>query len=92
MKKIRKRQTNLEKIAGHWHLELLILINKEKRINFSSLKKKAKPISAKVLAEKLKNLRRAKLARRWVINKRPLKVEYRPTRKGKELAEALAKI
>lgn len=92
MKKVRKRLTNLEKIAGHWHLELIIAIYKEKKINFSMLKKKAKPITSKVLSEKLKNLRSAKLVRRWVINKHPLQVEYKVTRKGRELAEALTKI
>jgi DNA-binding HxlR family transcriptional regulator len=77
-------QKFLNQLGGKWNLVILWHLNNEKT-GFNDLKKVIGPISAKVLSEKLKNLKKNKLINKKIINTNPPHVRYELTKKGQSL-------
>ncbi len=77
-------QNFLDKFGGKWNLVILWHLTEEKT-GFNDLKKTIGPISAKVLSEKLKDLKKNKLITRKTLGGNPPHVKYSLTKKGKSL-------
>ncbi len=77
-------QTFLNQLGGKWSLVIIWHLN-EVEIGFNELKKAIGPISAKVLSEKLKELRKDKLITRKTLGGNPPHVKYQLTKKGESL-------
>lgn len=75
-----------EKMSDKWSLFILKFLNQNKFKHFNGLKREIKNISAKVLAQKLKNLERDGFITRHIINNKPIRVEYRLTSLGEDFA------
>jgi DNA-binding HxlR family transcriptional regulator len=75
-------ERTLAVVKDHWSLEILRdLLEKEPR-RFNELKRSLAPISAKVLAERLRDLQRAGLVMKKVYAQVPVRVDYSLTEKG----------
>ena len=72
----------LSKISGKWKLKLLYLIGYSETIRYGELKRKADPISHKMLSEQLKELAEDGLIIRTEYPQIPPKVEYSLSEKG----------
>lgn len=77
-------QTFLSKLGGKWNLVIIWHISEDKT-GFNEIKKSIGPISAKVLSEKLKELRKNKLITRKTLSGNPPHVKYQLTKKGESL-------
>ncbi len=77
-------QKFLNQLGGKWSLVILWHLTEEKT-GFNDLKKTIGPISAKVLSEKLKDLKKNKLITRKTLSGNPPRVRYELTKKGKSL-------
>lgn len=77
-------QVFCNQLGGKWNLVILWHLTEEKT-GFNDLKKTIGPISAKVLSEKLKNLKENKLITRKTIKGNPPHVKYELTKKGQSL-------
>lgn len=77
-------QKFLNELGGKWNLVILWHLTEEKT-GFNDLKKIIGPISAKVLSEKLKNLKKNKLITRKTLRGNPPHVKYELTKKGQSL-------
>lgn len=77
-------QKFLEQLGGKWNLVILWHLTEEKT-GFNDLKKTIGPISAKVLSEKLKELKKDKLITRKTLAGNPPHVKYALTKKGQTL-------
>lgn len=77
-------QVFLNELGGKWSLVILWHLTEEKT-GFNDLKNTIGPISAKVLSEKLKELKKAKLITRKTLGGNPPHVKYGLTKKGKSL-------
>jgi DNA-binding HxlR family transcriptional regulator len=73
-------------VFGKWSLEILVLLYSLKKLGFEQISRALRPISRRVLSQKLKSLERGGLVRRTVVSRRPLRVEYSLTEKGLVLA------
>jgi DNA-binding HxlR family transcriptional regulator len=71
-------------LGGKWNLVILWHLTKE-QTGFNDLKKTIGPISAKVLSEKLKSLKKNKLITRKTLRGNPPHVKYELTKKGQSL-------
>lgn len=74
--------SGMSQISGKWKLKLLYFIGYSETIRYSELKKKADPISHKILSEQLKQLAEDGLIVRTEYPQIPPKVEYSLTKKG----------
>lgn len=85
---MKKKQCSLQKflnqLGGKWNLVILWHLTEEKT-GFNDLKKTIGPISAKVLSEKLKNLKKNRLITRKTLGGNPPHVKYELTKKGQSL-------
>lgn len=77
-------QKFLEQLGGKWNMVILWHLTEEKT-GFNDLKKTIGPISAKVLSEKLKELKKNKLVTRKTLGGNPPHVKYELTKKGQSL-------
>lgn len=77
-------QAFLSQLGGKWSLVIIWHLN-EAEPGFNELKKTIGPISAKVLSEKLKELRKHKLITRKTLGGNPPHVKYQLTKKGESL-------
>ena len=77
-------QKFLEKLGGKWNMVILWHLT-ESKTGFNDLKKTIDPISAKVLSEKLKDLKKDKLITRKTLGGNPPHVKYELTKKGQSL-------
>ena len=77
-------QNFLDKLGGKWNMVILWHLTEEKT-GFNDLKKTIGPISAKVLSEKLKLLKKTKLITRRTVKGNPPHVKYELTKKGESL-------
>ena len=80
----------IDQTMGKWFLAILVAVFLSERVSFSDLKKVIKPITNKVLANRLKALEAFGLLVKRVVLEHPLRVEYYLTDKGKELAKGFA--
>lgn len=85
---MKKKQCPLQKflnqLGGKWNLVILWHLTEEKT-GFNDLKKIIGPISAKVLSEKLKSLKKNRLITRKTLGGNPPHVKYELTKKGQSL-------
>lgn len=72
-----------------WTLAVLIAIDAG-TVRPGGLRRAIPGITTKVLQERLKKLERFGLLTRQLLSEKPLHVEYRPTRKGRELRRLIA--
>ncbi|GGB68981.1 winged helix-turn-helix transcriptional regulator [Fictibacillus barbaricus] len=89
--KIRNRKTikaGLVLIEKKW-TSLIIIELMEGPIRFKALAKRIPEMSEKMLAQRLRELNSLSIIERHVSKYRPLKVEYKLTQKGLELAVSL---
>lgn len=82
----------LDKIMGKWFLAILVVVFLYDRVSFSDLKRVMKPITNKVLANRLRVLQGFGLLVKRIVMEHPLRVEYYLTEKGKLLARDLASV
>ena len=73
-------------IFGKWGIEILVAIYTLGAMRFEELRKTLRPISSRVLSQKVKLLENAGLVHRSILNTRPPKVEYSLTEKGLTVA------
>ncbi|AKM81306.1 MAG: Transcriptional regulator, HxlR family [Candidatus Pacebacteria bacterium GW2011_GWF2_38_9] len=71
-------------LGGKWNLVILWHLTEE-QTGFNDLKKTIGPISAKVLSEKLKSLKKNRLITRKTLRGNPPHVKYELTKKGQSL-------
>ncbi len=77
-------------IGKKWTLCLLAQLGNNGTMRFNQLQGQLKGISAKTLAEVLKDLRRTGLIEREAFREIPPRVEYHLTREGRELTMLVA--
>lgn len=77
-------------IGKKWVLCVLALLGNDGTLRFNGLKEKLPGISAKTLAEVLKDLQRTGLIKREAFAEIPPRVEYHLTREGNELTMLVA--
>lgn len=83
---------NLDKTLGKWFLAILVVVLLRERVSFSGIKRVIRPITNKVLANRLKALERFGLLMKRIVVEHPLRVEYYLTEKGKRLAKDVASL
>lgn len=77
----------MNKILGKkWNILILLTIQGEKNCTFNRIKKVIKPITSKILAQRLKELKQAKIVEKNDKYKED-NITYTITTKGKELLE-----
>ncbi len=69
-------------IFGKWGIEILVAIYTLRAIGFEDLRRTLRPISSRVLSQKLKLLENTGLLKRTILNTRPPRVQYSLTEKG----------
>src|SRR5262245_22726623 len=83
--------TCMELLGGAWTPNVIRYLSGGER-RFSELQVDMRPISAKVLSMRLKELEQKGVVRRQVINSSPPSVEYSLTELGRELVPAIEAI
>jgi DNA-binding HxlR family transcriptional regulator len=78
-------------LAKKW-AGLIVFLLGEGEQHFNELKTAIPSLSARVLAQRMRDLEEAGLVQRRVIESTPVRVSYRLTEKGKELAPMLREI
>ena len=73
-------------IFGKWGIEILVALYMLKAMRFEELRKTLRPISSRVLSQKLKLLENEGLLQRSILNTRPPRVQYSLTEKGLTVA------
>ena len=73
-------------IFGKWGIEILVAIYTLKAMRFEELRKTLRPISSRVLSQKVKLLENTGLVHRSILNTRPPRVQYTLTEKGLTVA------
>ncbi|HIH10992.1 TPA: helix-turn-helix transcriptional regulator [Candidatus Woesearchaeota archaeon] len=83
-------QKAVELIGDKWTLFLIReFIFGQKIMGFNEMLRALKPISSRTLALKLQKLEGYQILRREVLNKKPLRVQYSLTEKGKSLENCM---
>ena len=77
-------ERTLAVVKDHWSLEILHQILEKEPRRFNELKRSLAPISGKVLAERLSDLRKAGIVKKKVYAEVPVRVEYSLTEKGRD--------
>jgi DNA-binding HxlR family transcriptional regulator len=80
----------LDRIGGKWSSMIVKLLTDEREVRFSELKRRARGISQKMLAQTLRELERDGLVARRVEPTVPPRVHYSLTKLGRSLETALA--
>jgi DNA-binding HxlR family transcriptional regulator len=73
-------------VFGKWGIEILVAIYTLKALRFEELRKTLRPISSRVLSQKLKLLENGGLLHRSIMDTRPPRVQYSLTEKGLTVA------
>jgi len=83
-------KNTIDIIGDKWTLFILreLYYGKEKQ-GFNELLGYLKPISSRTLAKKLHHLQKYNIISRKIVREKPLKVEYRLTKKGLKLKNVL---
>ena len=82
--------SKFEKINRKWTFKILFTVFECEKAGFNYIKKALSPITSKILSSRLKALEETALLKKEVVVEKPLKVEYRLTRKGRRLMAAMA--
>ena len=82
----------LERIADKWTLLVIDALDGEKELRFSRLRERVGGVSQKMLTKTLRQLERDGLVTRRVHATVPPRVDYKLTRRGRELGEATCAI
>jgi DNA-binding HxlR family transcriptional regulator len=78
-----------ELFSKKWLHQILKILTVSEVGRYSNLKDRLKGISSKTLSARLRELEEEGIVNRTVIPKRPPRVEYSLTQKGKELSSAI---
>ncbi|MEM7815887.1 MAG: helix-turn-helix domain-containing protein [Candidatus Aenigmatarchaeota archaeon] len=81
----------LEKINRKWVFRIMFIVFENEKVGFNYIKKALKPITSKVLSNRLKTLEDMALVTKKIVVDKPLKVEYYLTKKGKRMISAIVK-
>ncbi len=73
-------------VFGKWSIEILVSLYTLNPIGFEDLKKVLRPISPRVLSEKLKTMESLGLVQRTIVDTRPPSTRYALTEKGLTVA------
>ncbi len=73
-------------IFSKWGIEILVAIYTLRNVRFQELRKILRPISSRVLSQKLRLLENAGLLHRKILDTRPPRVQYSLTEKGLTVA------
>lgn len=76
-------------IGRKWHPVILHRLLREDELGFNDLRRAVGGITAKVLSESLEDLEAKGLVRREVLSEKPVRVSYRLTPPGRDLAPVL---
>jgi DNA-binding HxlR family transcriptional regulator len=82
----------LERIADKWTLLVIDALDGEKELRFSRLQERVGGVSHKMLTKTLRQLERDGLVTRRVHASVPPRVDYKLTRRGRELGQATCAI
>jgi DNA-binding HxlR family transcriptional regulator len=83
---VRKNVGVTKAIFGKWGIEILVAIYTLKALRFEELRKILRPISSRVLSEKVKLLEDAGLVNRSILDTHPPRAQYSLTEKGLTVA------
>ncbi|MBI2581431.1 helix-turn-helix transcriptional regulator, partial [Candidatus Woesearchaeota archaeon] len=72
-----------------WTMSIIITIGNFDRLRFNDLREKLERVTAKTLADRLKELEKEGIVNRQSYNEIPPKVEHSLTKTGKQLMRAL---
>ena len=76
-------------ISKKWTISIIVTIGNFNKLRFNDILGRVEGITAKTLAERLKELESMKLIKRTAYSEIPPRVEYELTFKGKKLMEAI---
>lgn len=76
-------------LSKKWTISIIITIGNFNRLRFNGILNKVQGITAKTLAERLKELKDLGILKRIFYNEIPPKVEYELTNEGKKLMKAI---
>ncbi len=82
----------MEMIGGKWKLAILCSLSADGTVRYNELKRKINGISNTMLAKSLQELEADGLVRRSEFLEVPIRVEYEPTEKAKELTPILIQL
>ena len=82
----------IEYLGKKWVLLILITIYFSEKVSFGLLKKLTKPITSKILSQKLKFLEQSGLILKKIIIERSKRVEYYITETGKKVINVFLNI
>ena len=85
-------QRAMEMIGGKWKLAILCSLSADGTVRYNELKRKINGISNTMLAKSLQELEADGLVRRSEFLEVPIRVEYEPTEKTKELTPILIQL
>jgi len=69
-------------VFGKWSIEILVTLYTLHPVRFEELKKLLRPISSRVLSQKLKTMENLGLVERTIVDERPPSSRYALTEKG----------
>jgi DNA-binding HxlR family transcriptional regulator len=75
-----------------WTIRVLDELNEKKVLSYNRLESSIKGITAKLLVKRLNELKDGGIIERKIVNNKPLKVEYRLTKMGKDLLLVVKKL
>ena len=76
-------------LSKKWTMSIIITIGNFDRLRFNDLREKLERVTAKTLADRLRELEKEGIVNRRSYNEIPPKVEYSLTKTGKQLMRAL---
>ncbi len=79
-------------ISKKWNPVIIERLLENGSMGFNDLKKDLSGISSKVLSDSLEDLQRACVVNREVVSKKPYRVDYSLTERGKELEGAVREL
>lgn len=87
-----KLNAGLELISRKWQPLIVYLLNEQGEMGFNQIKEHLEDISGKVLSESLKNLTEKGMVSKEVISESPKRVNYKTTRKGRDMMPVLEEL
>ncbi len=75
----------LKRVLGKWSIEIITVLHDQGLVGFAELRKDLKGISARVLSQKLKDIRNNEIIIRTVLSSTPTRVRYELSDKGQLL-------
>ncbi len=76
-------------LSKKWSISVIITVGNFKKVRFNELREKLETITAKTLADRLKELEQEKIVSRQSYPEIPPRVEYSLTKKGQMLMNSL---